>query len=103
MAKGGAAIYATLERNALCSVDYADMTNLVPCSHEEADTRLLLHVADADKAGYKKVCVPTVDTDVVVLAVAHYNNKKPDELWVLLAQDHISAIYLSMKWLLRWL
>ena len=80
--KGGAAIYATLERNVLCSVDYADMTNLVPCSHEEADTRLLLHVADADKAGYRKVCVSTVDTDVVVLAVAHYNNKKPDELWV---------------------
>ena len=30
--KEGAAIYATLEGNVLCSVDNADMTNLFPCS-----------------------------------------------------------------------
>ena len=41
-----------------------------------------MHVADAVKAGYRKVCVRRVDTDVVVLAIAHYNNIKPDELWV---------------------
>ena len=51
--KEGAAIYATLEGNVLCSINNADLTNLVPCSHEEADTRLLLHVADSVKAGYK--------------------------------------------------
>ena len=54
--KEGAAIYATLEGNVLFSVDNADLTNLVPCSHEEADTRLLLHVAGAVKAGYRKAC-----------------------------------------------
>ena len=57
--KEGAAIYATLKGNVLCSVDNADLTNLVPCSHEEAATRLLLHVADAVKAGYREVCVRT--------------------------------------------
>ena len=41
-----------------------------------------MHVADAVKAGYRKVCVRRVDTDVVVLAIAHHNNIKPDELWV---------------------
>ncbi len=46
----------------------ADMTSLVPCSHEEADTRLLLHVADAVQKGFRKVCVRTVDTDIVILA-----------------------------------
>ena len=55
----GAAIYATFARSVLCSVDNADLTNLVPCSQEEADTRLLLHVADAFKARYRKVCVLT--------------------------------------------
>ena len=31
-----------------------DLTGLVPCSHEEADTCLFLHVADAVKNGYRK-------------------------------------------------
>ena len=41
---------------------------LAPCSHEEADTRMMLHVADAAKQ-YNTVIVRTVDSDVVVLAV----------------------------------
>ena len=43
---------------------------MVPCSHEEADTRLLVHTAGAVNRGCRKVCVRTVDTDVVVLAIA---------------------------------
>ena len=62
-------MYATLEANVLCPVDNADLINPVPCSHKGADTRLLLYVAR-----YQKVCV----TDVVVLAIAHYNNVKHD-------------------------
>ena len=42
---------------------------LAPCLQEEADTRLLLHVADAVQKGCKKVTIRTVDKDVVVLAV----------------------------------
>ena len=68
--KEGAAIYATLKGNVLCSVVNVDLTNLVPCSHEEADTRLLLHVVDAVKARCKKVSARTVDTDVVFLDIA---------------------------------
>lgn len=60
----------------------ADMTSLVPCSHEEADTRLLLHVADAVQKGFRKVYVRTVDTDVVVLAIAMFNQISPEELWI---------------------
>ena len=80
--KEGAAIYATFEGNVLCCVVNADLINLVPWSHEEADTHLLLHLADAVKAGYRKECVRTVDTDVVILVIAQYNNFKPDELWM---------------------
>lgn len=58
------------------------MTSLVPCSHEEADTRLLLHVADAVQKGFRKVYVRTVDTDVVVLAIAMFNQISPEELWI---------------------
>ena len=45
---------------------------LQPCSHEEADTRMLLHVKDAMNCGLKSVTIRTVGTDVVVLAVAHF-------------------------------
>ena len=60
----------------------ADLTNLAPCSHEEADTRLLLHAADAVQKGYRKLCLRTVDTDVVVLAIAMFHQINPDELWL---------------------
>ena len=59
-----------------------DITNLAPCGHEEADTRLLLHVADAANQGFTKVVVRTVDTDVVVISVAAFHQIQLSELWV---------------------
>ena len=55
--KKGAGIYAPVEGNVLCSVVNADLTNLVSCSHDEADALLLLHLSDAVKAGYKKYVI----------------------------------------------
>ena len=40
-------------------------------NHEEADSRLLLHVADAVYPGIEKVLVPITDTNVVVLDVLY--------------------------------
>ena len=60
----------------------AVLTNLFPCLHEEADTRLLLHAADAVKKGHRKLCMRTVDTDVVVISIAMFNQINPDELWL---------------------
>ncbi len=62
-----------------------DVAGLAPCTHEEADTRMLLHVEDAVKQGYTKVSVRTVDTDVVVLAVTAAQRLNIDELWVAFA------------------
>ncbi len=45
------------------------VAGLAPSTHEEADSRILLHLQDAVKQGYSKVSLRTVDTDVVVLAV----------------------------------
>jgi len=47
-----------------------DTSGLSPCSHEEADTRMMLHAAHAAHTGHNKITIRTVDTDVVVLAVA---------------------------------
>ncbi len=58
-----------------------EVDGAVPCSHEEADTRILLHVQDAVRRGYSKVLIPTVDTDVIVLAMTAAG-LDIEELWV---------------------
>lgn len=78
----GKEIYATDGMGVLSTIANADVRNLAPCSHEEADTRLFLHVADAVQKGYRKLSVRTGDTDVVVLAIAMFNRINPDELWL---------------------
>ena len=48
----------------------SDMTN---CKHEEADTRVVVHILNALEQVMKSVQVHTVDTDVVIiLAGAFY-------------------------------
>jgi len=60
-----------------------DTTSLAPCTHEEADSRMMLHAAHAAHAGRSKITTRTVDTDVVVLAVAlACTLDKEDEVWV---------------------
>ena len=56
-------IYATSEQNVLCSSCETDLSNVSPCSQEEADVRLILHVADAEMQGKSKIIIRTVDTD----------------------------------------
>ncbi len=60
-----------------------DKEGLAPCSHEEADTRMMVHVADAAKQ-YNTVIIRTVDSDVVVLAVFVFAQLVPSltALWV---------------------
>ena len=84
----------------LYSLAAADVSSMAPCSHEEADTRLFVHVADAVRKGSQKVMVHTVDTDVVVVAIAMFNQIGADELWEL---DQTSSTYLSMILLLGWI
>ena len=78
----GKEVYATHGREVLCSSEESDLANLAPCSQEEPDTRLLLHVVDAVQKGSKKVVIRTVDTDVVVVAASSFSKINPDELWV---------------------
>ena len=62
----------------ILSTQPRDTLGLAPCTHEGADTRILLHLEDAVKEGYTKVLVRTVDTDVLVLA----QRLSITELWV---------------------
>ena len=46
-----------------------NIADLSPCTHEDGDTRMIVHIGDDAKSSYKNVMIRTVDTDIVVLAV----------------------------------
>ena len=59
-----------------------DTSHLAPSNHEEADTRMILHLADAINKGFNKILLRTVGTDVVVLSVAAAAKVAIQELWI---------------------
>ena len=75
-------VVTTKHETVIFNNDRTDAADLLPCAHEEADTRLLLHAADAARRGYTKVMVRTVDMDVVVIAVAKFQYISLSELWI---------------------
>lgn len=79
-----------------------DVSHIDRCSHEEADTRLLLHCLHAGENGSNTVAIRTVDTDVVVLAIAFFSKLQLKELWIhfgvgknvrLLAIHELSSVF----------
>ena len=59
-----------------------DISCLCPCTHEEVDSRLLLHAAHAAATGCRRALLRTVDTDVVVLSTALFIRTNLDKMWV---------------------
>lgn len=75
-------VISTKGDSVVCNGQRDDISSLAPCKHEEADTRLLLHAADAGKCGFTKVMLRTVDTDVLVIAIATFHELALSELWI---------------------
>ena len=44
--------------------DYEIGTYYLPCSHEEADTGLILHALNCAKRGHRRILIRSVDSDV---------------------------------------
>ena len=55
------------------------------CNHEEADTRVVVHVRHALERGAESVFVRTVDTDVVMILVGKIHD--------LLAYNQLSKVW----------
>lgn len=77
------------EKSVICTVESGVISNeavadvdLAPCNHEEADTRLFVHVIHAYRQGHKTVTIKTVDTDVVVIAAYMYPDSGLQQLWI---------------------
>ena len=68
--------------NVICN-NRQDTSSLAACIHKEADTRMFLHLHpdNAVRHGHNRVLICTVDTDVVVLAVASAQQLDLAELW----------------------
>lgn len=78
----GTELYSTSGESVLSSTNRTDLTMLTPCTHKEADKRLLLHVLDDSLLGHRRVVIRTNDTDVIVLAVSVVSTIPVEELWV---------------------
>lgn len=75
-------IVTNVGENVITSTTY-DCSMIDPCNHEETDTRIFVHVKDAVSAGHRKIIIRTVDSDIVVLAVAFFAaTERIQELYV---------------------
>lgn len=59
-----------------------DIIHLAPCTHEEADIRIFLHVADAVSQGHQKITIRTVDTNFGIFTLSLVKQLHFTELWI---------------------
>ena len=58
-------IISTTDSSVSMNRSFYNVPTLCPSNHEEADTHMLLHAANASQSGIGKVMVRTVDTNVL--------------------------------------
>jgi hypothetical protein len=78
----GKELYSTQNSFVMCAHECDFGPDLAPCDHEEADTRLFLHAVHTANQGHHSVTIRSVDTDVLVLAIAAFQFLSLHELWV---------------------
>ena len=65
------AIDLFLDEKVLCIGSEKEMAT---SDHEEADTKIVLHVHDSLEKGSRKIMIRTVDTDIVVILIGHFHS-----------------------------
>ena len=63
-------VFSTYCDKVLSAPRRGDKVQIELCSHEEADTRLVLHLLDAAHAGHEKIMIRTCNTGVVVIILS---------------------------------
>ncbi len=69
----GKQVCVTYDDSVLSSPQVSDVQFISPCSHDEADTRIILHAAHCVQCSHRNVLIRTVDTDIVVLAISFFD------------------------------
>ncbi len=75
-------VLVTTKGKSVAATATLDVSNLHPCTHEEADYRMMLHCAHAHQGGLRKIMVHATDTDVLVLAIATVRVLDGCEIWL---------------------
>ena len=75
-------ILITTKGQDVASSSLLDTSDFEPCSHEEADYRMMLHCFHAYKLGIKKIMIHATDTDVLVLAIVTALKIDDCEIWL---------------------
>ena len=80
---GGILIVTTTPSGVLTNKqNECDLAGLFPCNHSEVDSRIMLHLMHAVSQSYTDAYVRTVDSDVVVLATAFFDQLRLSKLWI---------------------
>ena len=69
-------LLATQKEDVVSSSDIPMKESLAPCLHDEADTRAFVHLKQAILLGFKEASIRTVDTDILVISLYHYEELK---------------------------
>ena len=89
----GKEFYCTIEEDVIAKPYSLSISGMSPCSHEEEDTRIFLHMKDASEKGCKKAILKATDTDVVVIGLAIFYEIGLDELWIEYGtKDHLKWV-----------
>ena len=63
-------VICSASNQVFCNSPTEDLSGINNCNHEEADSRIFIHLLDSITKGLRKATIRTVDTDVVVLALS---------------------------------
>ena len=74
---------STLGPEVVSNLPRENLASVSPCTHEEADTRMFVHVADHTFNGFTNVALRTTDSDVVMIAISVIKHlQELSELWI---------------------
>ena len=75
-------ILVTTYEDQVLSPCQVDLSQLQPCTHEEDDYRMMLHMAHTYQQGHRKIMIHATDTDVLVLAITAASGFPGCEVWL---------------------
>ncbi len=88
-------LVTTHEKVVLSSPEH-DVSTIQPCSHEEADYRMMLHANHGYQQGIRRIMIRATDTDVVVLAIATASVLPQCEQWCYLVLENTYVVLLHI-------
>ena len=86
-------IISTIGSPVTMNRSFDNVSTLCPSNPEEADTRMLLHAANASQSGMGKVMIGIIDTDVFVIALGMFSSLNLSELGISFGTGKINAYY----------